>query len=102
MNNDKWKFTEPDAQEMTAKQKERRGMIVLLILGIILFAGGMYFAIKIGAFDLDGFWGLDPEKANYRRMRAELSEYSLFFHAPWMAGSWMMSSAIRYFLKQRR
>ena len=100
MSDDKWKFTEPDAQELTAKQKERRGMIVLLILGIILFAGGMFFAIKIGAFDFNDFWGLDPEKANYRRMREELSEYSLLFHAPWMAGSWMMSSAINSLLRK--
>ena len=33
MNDDKWKFAEPDPKEKSAAQKEREGMIVLLILG---------------------------------------------------------------------
>ena len=102
MNNDKWKFAEPDPKEKSAAQKEREGMIVLLILGVILFAGGFYFAYKIGVFDLDSFWGLDPKKARYWSKRQQVSEYSLFFHAPWMAGLWMIGAAVKSFFKNFR
>ena len=100
MNDDKWKFAEPDPNEKSAAQKEREGMIVLLILGAILFAGGLYFAYKIGVFDLNSFWELDREKTiNYHSTRDKVIEYSLFFHAPWMTGAWMIRTAIKSFLK---
>ena len=103
MNDDKWKFAEPDPKEKSAAQKEREGMIVLFILGVILFAGGVYFAYRIGVFDLDRFWGLDRKKTTgYHSIRQNVMEYSCFFHAPWMAGLCMIGAAVKSFLKNFR
>ena len=102
MNSEKWKFTEPDPKGKSAAQKERDGMIFLLIAGLILVAGGLFFAIKIGAFDLEYFWGLKREMPNYRQMRRTVAEYSIFFHAPWLIGVWMIITAAKSLFKNRR
>jgi len=102
MNSGKWKFTEPDPKGKSAAQKEREGMIFLLIAGVIFLAGGLFFAIKIGAFDLKSFWGLKREMPNYWKWRRVAAEYSTFFHAPWLIGVWMIRAAIKSLWKNRR
>ena len=101
MNDDKWNWTEPDPDAPTVCQKERGGMIALLIIGSLLIAGGVFFAWKIGAFDHDRFWGLDTP---YRRLsfHRETLEYSLFFHAPWLIGCMMVWAALRNLCKLRK
>ena len=92
MDDEKWKWTEPSPNEPTAEEKERQGMRYLLIIGIILFAGGFFFAWKIGAFDINGFFGKLPA---HSRTRTEV-DILLLIHCPWIAGAWMIKAAIRY------
>ena len=76
MNDDKWNWTKPDTQEPSAAEKERGGMIMLLVLGLLLTAGGLFFAWKIGVFDHNEFWGLDtPER--FHKYYRETVEYSM-------------------------
>ena len=101
MNDDKWNWTKPDTQEPSAAEKERGGMIMLLVLGLLLTAGGLFFAWKIGVFDHNEFWGLDtPER--FHKYYRETVEYSTFFHAPWIIGSAMVCAAIRNLYKLRK
>ena len=98
MSDDKWKWTEPDSKAQ--KAKERGGMMFLLILGAILTIGGIFFVWKIGAFDLEYFWGLDHHELRYRHKN--LVDFTLFFHAPYVIGIAMMGAAIRYFRNHRK
>lgn len=98
MSDDKWKWTEPDSRAQEAK--ERGGMTFLLILGAILTIGGIFFVWKIGAFDLEYFWGLDHHELRYRHKN--LVEFTMFFHAPYIIGIAMMGAALRYFRNHRK
>ena len=98
MSDDKWKWTEPDSRAQEVK--ERGGMRFLLILGAILTIGGIFFVWKIGAFDLEYFWGLDHHELRYRHKN--LVEFTMFFHAPYVIGIAMMGAAIRYFRNHRK
>ena len=96
----KWNWTTPATGEPTAEQKERGGMTALLIMGLILTAGGLFFAFKIGAFDLEYFWGMDYNELRYRHK--DVLEFSMIFHAPWLIGVLMSGAAIKYFWKHRK
>ena len=100
MSDDKWKWTEPKPKTPTAEAKERGGMTVLLILGAILTVGGMFFVWKIGAFDLEYFWGIDHHELRYKHKN--IVEFTMFFHAPYVIGIAMMGAAIRYFWNYRK
>ena len=100
MDSEKWKFTEPDPNSPSPEQKERNGMIALLIFGLILFAGGLFFALKIGVFDINCFYGFDANTSPGMKMRAQ--EYSSFFHAPWVTGAVMTIAAISHLAGKRK
>ena len=101
MDDEKWKWTEPSPNEPTAEEKERKGMVFLLIIGIILFAGGFFFAWKIGAFDFEAFFGVDTEKLTLSKRR-QLRDIVWIFHAPWLAGKWMIWRSATFLLRHRR
>ncbi len=100
MDDEKWKWTEPSPDEPTAEEKERQGMLFLLVAGIIIFAGGFFFAWKIGAFNFNEFFGVRPEDSFAHRHN--LRDIVWFFHAPWLAGKWMIVRSITYLLRHRR
>ena len=96
MKKNKWKFAEPDPHETPYGKIEYGGMMVVLGIGLILFAGGLFFAWKIGAFDINGFFG--KNRSYSPRTEAEIL---CLLHAPWVAGAWMSCAAINYFRKKK-
>ena len=100
MDSEKWKFTEPDPAAPSPEQKERNGMIALLIFGIILFAGGLFFALKIGVFDIDYFFGIDKNSSH--NMHKQALDYAKFFHAPWITGAVMITVATTHLVSKRK
>lgn len=100
-DNDKWKFTEPAPQSEPPEAKERKGMLFLLIAGIIIFAAGLYVSWKIGALDPEGFLGYNPYRRGYRSSQNE-TFILLMFNSPWLIGAAMTGAALKYFLSKRK
>ena len=73
----------------------------MIAVGIILFAGGFFFAWKIGAFDFEAFFGVDTEKLTLSKRR-QLRDIAWIFHAPWLAGKWMIWRSATFLLRHRR
>ena len=97
MSKNKWKFAEPDPNEMPYDKIERGGMMAVLIIGLILSAGGLIFAWMIGAFDIKGFFG----KNHGYSPRVE-ADILCLLHAPWVTGAWMSCAAINHFRKKKK
>lgn len=98
MSKNKWDFATPQPDEPPPEKIERGGMMVVLIIGLVLFIGGIIFAWKIGAFDINSFFGKLPA---HSRTRTEV-DILLLIHCPWLLGAWMIKSAIRYFWIKRK
>ena len=98
MSDDKWKWTEPAAGELTPEQKERGGMKIVLVIGIIFLLGGLFFAWKIGAFSPEEFLGMKWHRARQNSGRDIL----FWFHLPWLFGAWATGAGIRYFFRNRK
>lgn len=98
MSKDKWKFAPPAPNEPPPGKFGSGEMIVVLVIGLVLFIGGLIFAWKIGAFDIYGFSGKLPSHA---RTRTEV-DILLLIHCPWLIGAWMIKSAIKYFWIMRK
>lgn len=92
---------DPETGGSSLEQTERKAMIFLLILGVILLTGGLLFAWKIGAFDISYFYGLKEGSFNYIH-RGTYSRGLLLFHIPWIAGGWLIRNAVEYFLKRTK
>ena len=93
-HNDKWAWTEELAKD-DAIARERKGMILLLIFGIILFAGGFCWSWQTGALDAETFTGQKVVKYN-------LSFIWLTFNSPWLIGLSMISAAGKYFYANKK
>ena len=104
MNRDDGHWSEPDVAGPDFEQKERGGMIFVLIAGDILFTGGLFLAWKAGAFDmiLDGIPLLKSGSSYDDYWRWRQRNHLLFFHAPWVFGAWMIQAAVKYFWKKRK
>ena len=105
-NNEKWKFTEPDPHEDSPETKERKGMIFLLIAGLIFFAAGLYASWKIGALEPEKFLGKRYAAYEYNLygQRRKSTEHFLIltFNSPWLLGIVMISASLKYFYKNRK
>lgn len=99
MPSDKWNFALPDPDEPPVEKVERGGMIVVLSIGLILFIGGLIFAWKINAFDAKTFFASDVEPILQNRGLG-LYIYLAYFHFPWIAGVWLIKTAVKYFCKK--
>jgi len=71
-------------------------MLLALAAGILLLAGGMLFAWKIGGFRFGAFFGLDSDFPP----RTGIALF-LLLHLPWFAGAWLIGLTLRRFFRNR-
>ncbi len=104
-DDNKWDFTKPDPQEDSPEAKERKGMTVLLIAGIIFLIGGLWCSWKIGALDYESFFG---DGARYRHRSIYSNQGSgigfvwMMFNSPWLLGCAMIWAALSHFFSKRK
>lgn len=100
----KWDFTKPDPKEDSPEVKERKGMTVLLIAGIIFLVGGLWCSWKIGALDPKSFLGIDCSYSSlsYRRQYSDHRFILIMFNSPWLLGCAMLWASLGYFFRKRK
>ena len=92
----KWSSIQCDPAEPPPEKIERGGMIVVLSAGLVLFIGGLLFVWKIGAFDMNGFFGKSAGSSPWA-----YRDILYLLHAPWVAGAWMIKAAVKYFWRKK-
>lgn len=70
-----------------------QAMIMLLVLGILLFAGGVVLVWKLGVWDIESFYGV--KKAENLRVYYDVLEYSILFYSPCIVGMWLIVLAVK-------
>ena len=96
----KWDFTKPAPGEDSPEVRERKGMTVLLIAGIIFLVGGLWCSWKIGALDFESFFGMELRDARSRH--SNISFVWMMFNFPWLLGCAMLWVSLTYFFRKRK
>ena len=84
-----------DPEDPTYERRERGGMIVVLVFGLLLLLGGLVLAWKCGAFRIDFGHALGTGSARIA------TEWQFALHLPWLCGAWLVLGAARSFRRQR-
>ena len=88
-------MTDLAPDDPTYEHRERGGMIFVLVLGLLLLLGGLVFAWKLGAFQIDFGHELGIRSA---RIATELQ---CALHLPWLCGAWLVLGAVKSFRRKR-
>lgn len=94
MRRNKWNYKNYDPHTPTFKRKDRYGMLIILLIGFVLLVGGFLLVWKIGAFNINTFFG-----SSTRITRSNQTEVYILLalHLPWVIGLLMVLGGAKYF-----
>ena len=96
-NKDKWAWATPEKLNPESRKHHLQGALLLICMGIVLLALGIYLAVKFNTTSFEKFTGLENTITN----RQDHSFLMFFFNSPWIIGITMIIGGVRSIAKQR-
>ena len=79
-NKDKWAWATPEKLNPESRKHHLQGALLLICMGIVLLALGIYLAVKFNTTSFEKFTGLEYTITN----RQQHSFLMLFINSPWI------------------
>ena len=95
-NAEKWAWATPEKLNPESEKHAMQGAVLLIVLGVILTAAGLYLAVKYKFFFFEEFTGLEYSRRNLERTR----EVIFLFNLPWIAGVFLLGGGLKELLKR--
>ena len=89
---EKWAWATPEKLNPKAEKHARQGALLLIIMGAVLFALGLFIVIKFKVYSFSEFTGMEDTYRN----RDQYSVIITLFSAPMLLGAFMILGGLGF------
>ena len=94
---EKWAWATPEKLNPKAEKHARQGALLLIIMGAVLFALGLFIVIKFKVYSFSEFTGMEDTYRN----RDQYSVIITLFSAPMLLGAFMILGGLGFLFNKR-
>lgn len=94
---DKWAWATPEKLNPNAQKHAKQGAVLLILMGAVLFALGLFIVIKFKVYSFSEFTGMEDTYRN----RDQYSFIITLFSAPMLLGAFMILGGSGFLIKEQ-